>query len=250
MIRADFLAGAGAAAGVAFAQPPTPYTATLRFAVVCPQSGPDGRIGRQLLDGVRAAVDELNNERTSLERFLVYDAYDDHNTAADATVQASFATGNPETQAVIGHLSSGTTLVAEPAYANAQIALIVPTVTDDRVTSRGYRNVFRLPTKDSDEGSLVAAYAITTGSKAPHVAVQVATKVAAAINAGGYPVTATPDMVNAGQLNLYFAADRDVRRITAAIVTTTGLTAASSSPRPSRATNSHAARSARVFDLA
>nr|MDQ6942601.1 branched-chain amino acid ABC transporter substrate-binding protein [Candidatus Eremiobacteraeota bacterium] len=103
---------------------------------------------------------------------LLYTAYDDHNTPADATVQAAFATGSPDVMAVIGHISSSATLVTEPAYANAQVPLIVPTVTDDRITARGYRNVFRLPTKDSDEGSLVAAYAITTGSKAPHVVTQ------------------------------------------------------------------------------
>jgi branched-chain amino acid transport system substrate-binding protein len=172
MIRTEFLAGAGALAGAAQVAQLSPYTPTLRFAVVCPQSGADARIGRQLIAGVRAAADELNRERTSLERVLIFDTFDDHNTPADATVQASFATGSADTIAVIGHLSAGATLVTEPAYANAQIPLIVPTVTDDRITARGYRNVFRLPTKDSDEGSLIAAYVISTGSKAPHVTLQ------------------------------------------------------------------------------
>jgi branched-chain amino acid transport system substrate-binding protein len=172
VIRSEFLAGAGAAAGASQVAQVLPYTPTLRFAVVCPQSGPDARIGRQLLDGVRGATDEFNRIRPSFERLLLYTAYDDHNTPADATVQAAFATGSPDVIAVIGHVSSAATLVTEPAYANAQVALIVPTVTDDRITARGYRNVFRLPTKDSDEGSLVAAYVIKTGSKAPHVVSQ------------------------------------------------------------------------------
>jgi branched-chain amino acid transport system substrate-binding protein len=172
VIRSEFLAGAGGAAGAAQVAQITPYTPTLRFAVVCPQSGPDARIGRQLLDGVRGATDEFNRIRPSFERLLIYTAYDDHNTPADATVQAAFATGSPDVIAVIGHISAAATLVTEPAYANAQVALIVPTVTADRITARGYRNVFRLPTKDSDEGSLVAAYVIKTGSKAPHVVAQ------------------------------------------------------------------------------
>ncbi len=172
MIRSEFLAGLGGAATVTQVAQVQPYTATLRFAVVCPQSGPDARIGRQLLDGVRGATDEFNRNRPSFERVLLYTAYDDHNTPADATVQAAFATSSPDVMAVIGHVSSSATMIAEPAYANAQVPLIVPTVTDDRITARGYRNVFRLPTKDSDEGSLVAAYAIKTGSKAPHVVTQ------------------------------------------------------------------------------
>ena len=172
MIRSEFLAGAAAFVGATSPVQIQPYTRTLRFSVVCPQSGPDARIGRQLLDGVRGATDEFNRIRPSYEPVLLFTAYDDHNTPADATVQAAFATGSPDVMAVIGHLSSSATLVTEPAYANAQVPLIVPTVTDDRITARGYRNVFRLPTKDSDEGSLVAAYAITTGSKAPHVVTQ------------------------------------------------------------------------------
>ena len=171
MIRSGFLANAAAFAATPIL-PISPYTPTLRFAVVCPQSGPDTVFGRQLLAGVRGAVEELNAERLLNEPILLFDSYDDHNTTADATVQASFATANPATMAVIGHLSEAATYVAEPAYANAQVPLIVPTVTDDRITNRGYRNVFRLPVKDSDEGSLIATYVLATGSKSAVVATQ------------------------------------------------------------------------------
>lgn len=50
----------------------------------------------------------------------------------------------------------------------------------------------------------------------------VAANVAAAINGGSYPVTAS---VNAGVVTLYYANDRPVRRISAAIVTSTVITA-------------------------
>jgi branched-chain amino acid transport system substrate-binding protein len=178
MIRAQFLAAGAAAFGgdslrrVQIAQILPGYTPTFRIAVVCPQSGPDGRIGKQLVDGVRGAVDEINRERPSYQSLVLYNAYDDHNSAAEATVQADFATGAPDAMAVVGHLSATTTLATLQVYSNAQIPLIVPTVTDDRITERGFRNVFRLPAKDSDEGSLVAAYVISTGSKAPHVVSQ------------------------------------------------------------------------------
>lgn len=178
MIRAQFLAGAGGAAALigqaqdrAVAQI-IPVTPTFRFGVVCPQSGPDGRLGKELLAGVRGAVDEINRDRPSFQALVLYSAYDDHNTPAQATVQADFATGTPDALAVIGHLSAATTLATQQVYANAQIPVIVPTVTDDRIAARGYRNVFRLPVKDSDEGGLVAAYVVKSGSKAPHVVSQ------------------------------------------------------------------------------
>lgn len=172
MIRAQFLAGAGAlASGTQVAQI-VPYTPTFRFSVVAPQSGPDGALGRQLVAGVRGAVEEINRDRPSYQSLVLYNVYDDHNVAAEATVQADFATSAPDAMAVIGHLSATTTLATQQLYSNAQIAVIVPTVTDDRITERGYRNVFRLPVKDSDEGGLIAAYAIKTGSKSPHVVSQ------------------------------------------------------------------------------
>ncbi|BDE04837.1 hypothetical protein WPS_01130 [Vulcanimicrobium alpinum] len=172
MIRSAFLGALGSAAGATQVAQIQPFTATLRLAVVCPQSGEDRAFGQQLVAGVRAAVDYANDQRSSFDRALLVDTYDDHNTAADAMVQSQFALGNPDTMAVIGHLSAGATLTALQNYANAQIALVVPTVTDDRLTARGYRNVFRLPTKDSSEGNLLADYAVKTGAKAPHVVTQ------------------------------------------------------------------------------
>jgi branched-chain amino acid transport system substrate-binding protein len=170
--RGDFLRGAANVAGAAAILPPSPFTPSLRLAVVCPQSGIDRVVGQQLVTGVRAAVDYANNLRSPFDRALLYEAYDDHNIPSDAVVQSSFAIGNPDTLATIGHLSSAATLVALQGYGAAQMPLIVPTVTDDRLTEKGYRNIFRLPTKDSDEGALVAQYAISTGSKAPHVVTQ------------------------------------------------------------------------------
>jgi branched-chain amino acid transport system substrate-binding protein len=171
MIRSHFLAGLGAAPLVGAAELPV-YTATLRLAVVAPQSGSDARLGRQLVDGVRAAVEDQNRLRFATERAFVFDAFDDRNTAADARVQAGFAANNPDTVVVIGHLAAEPTLAALDVYDQARVPLIVPTVTDDRLTAKGYRNVFRLPAKDSDEGTLVAAYVLSTGAKAPHVVSQ------------------------------------------------------------------------------
>ena len=171
MIRSHFLAGLGSAPLVGAADLPV-YTATLRLAVIAPQTGPDARVGRQLIEGVRASVDDQNRLRFQTERAFIVDTFDDRNTAADARVQASFASDNPDTVAIIGHLAATPTLAALDIYNQARIPLIAPTVTDDRLTANGYRNVFRLPAKDSDEGALVAAYVLSTGAKAPQVVSQ------------------------------------------------------------------------------
>ncbi|MBV9439011.1 MAG: ABC transporter substrate-binding protein, partial [Candidatus Eremiobacteraeota bacterium] len=172
MIRSTFLTFAGGAAGATQLAQIAPYTATLRIAALCPQSGPDRALGLQLLDGVRASADEANRLRTTLDPVLIVTAFDDRNTPADAIVQGQFAANAPDVVAAIGHLSASATLAALQRYASAQIPLVVPTVTDDRVTAQGYRNIFRLPAKDSDEGRLVAGYVVQTGSRAPHVVTQ------------------------------------------------------------------------------
>lgn len=156
MLRSHFLASAGA---TAVAQLNSPATTTT-FGVVAPFSGPDIRLGERLADGVRAAIDDTNRLRGSLDRIYALRTFDDNNTVANAMVNAQFATGDGSIVAVIGHLASRTTVAAIPTYAAAQMALIVPVSTDDRVTATNYHNVFRLQTKDASEGALFARYVI------------------------------------------------------------------------------------------
>ncbi len=58
----------------------------------------------------------------------------------------------------IGHLSGKITSQVLRYYADANMGLIVPAATTDSITAQGYRNVFRLPTKDSTEGTLHAKF--------------------------------------------------------------------------------------------
>lgn len=173
MIRAAFLAGLGGTTAAAAAPAPLPvFTPSLRIAIVAPESGDAASLGRQLIDGARAAVETINRQRPSFNPYVLLDVHDDRNDAQNAVVQASFAANNPDVVAVIGHLSAAPTLAALQTYASANVALVVPTVTDDRVTAQGYRSVFRLPTKNGDEGGMLAAYAIKAGAKAPLVVAQ------------------------------------------------------------------------------
>jgi phage tail sheath gpL-like len=84
----------------------------------------------------------------------------------------------------------------------------------------------------SNPGSIritIGATTITVILAGNETLAQVVQKVVAGINAGGYPVTAAADATTAGQVNLYFAPDRDVRRFAVAIFSNTGLVADTSS---------------------
>lgn len=135
---------------------PGQFAQQLTFGINVPLSGPLEEYGRQVVRGVEAAIDESNRYNAPLTRAFGIRTFDDQNSSAVATSNIAVAQNDPSIVAMIGNLTAEVTLASLPQYANANFALVVPSVTTDDITSRGYRNVFRLPTKDSSEGQLFA----------------------------------------------------------------------------------------------
>jgi branched-chain amino acid transport system substrate-binding protein len=170
MLRSDFLAGLGS---VTVGQTIQSITSAVSIGVQGPFSGADRPLGEQLANGVRAAIDDANNLRTSIDKIWAMRTFDDQNRIANAVVTASFATGDSAILGVVGHINAKGTIAALPTYAGAQMPVIVPATTDDGVTATNYRNIFRLVTKDSTEGALLARYAVQQNRvKSPFVFVQ------------------------------------------------------------------------------
>ncbi|MDQ2991869.1 MAG: branched-chain amino acid ABC transporter substrate-binding protein [Candidatus Eremiobacteraeota bacterium] len=162
MRRSGFLAGGVALATAAAALPAraqyigTPYRQQLTIAVNVPLSGPLGPYGIAVVNGARAAVDYDTRYSGPLERAFSIRTFDDQGALAIAITNAQFAAGDNTVVATIGGLTADVTVGCLSEYANDGMPLIVPAVTADAVTARGYRNVFRLPTKDTTEGILFA----------------------------------------------------------------------------------------------
>lgn len=159
MLRSEFLAGAGAAmlasgnAGFPNQNGVLPQT---NIGVNVPLTGPLGQFGSQIVKGAQACVDETNRFTPSITRFWGLRTLDDQNNSTVATSNVFVAASDPSVMGMIGNLTVDTTLAALPQYANANFALVIPSVTADVVTRRGFRNIFRLPTKDSSAGQLFA----------------------------------------------------------------------------------------------
>jgi branched-chain amino acid transport system substrate-binding protein len=163
MLRSEFLAGIGAAAllpntngvpnqgGIA-----TQYNLGLNV----PLTGPLGQYGAEVLRGVQACIDETNRFRPSINSYWGVRTFDDQNSATVAASNVFVAASDPSVIGMIGNLTVDTTLASLPQYANANFAIVVPSVTADVITARGFHNVFRLPTKDSSEGQLFARSAL------------------------------------------------------------------------------------------
>jgi branched-chain amino acid transport system substrate-binding protein len=139
--------------------------------VGAPLSGPASDAGRQILDGVRAAVNQTNATTGSFGTAFAYRTFDDQGALAQMIVNAQFAAADPSIVAMIGGLDGKLTAAALPSFANAGLPLIVAASTADAVTERGYRNVWRLPTKDATEGQLFARYLARNGKPTHAIAV-------------------------------------------------------------------------------
>jgi branched-chain amino acid transport system substrate-binding protein len=167
MIRSDFLMGAGTMLATGVTAPFSQNGVLQQFSigVNVPLSGPLAEYGKQIVSGVQAAVNEANRYNSTLMRAWGIRTFDDQNTIAVATSNAFVAAADPGVIAMVGNLTTDVTLAALEQYRNASFACVVPALTADVITSRGFRNVFRLPTKDSSEGRLFAR-AVLQGKKA------------------------------------------------------------------------------------
>ena len=173
MKRSGFIAAAAAAAASGIATPlraqvipiqpiqvPQQYLQQLTIAVNVTLSGPLGKYGQEVLKGVQAAVDETNRFNAPISHVWGLRALDDRNDPGLAASNANVAAADFTVIGMIGNLTAPMTLAALSRYANVGFAVIVPTVTADAVTKRGYHNVYRLPAKDSSSGRLFASAAL------------------------------------------------------------------------------------------
>ncbi len=158
MERAAFLQSllATTVVGPITPQSPQQVLQLLNIGVNVPLSGNLAYFGKEVAKGVQAAVDEANRNNPLIGKAYGVRTYDDQNSGAIATSNVLVAAADPSVVGMVGNLTLDVTMTALPQYANAGFALVVPSVTADKLTQQGYHNVFRLPTTDSEEGQLFA----------------------------------------------------------------------------------------------
>ena len=162
--RSFLLSGGAAAAGAA-----VPAAARAQFinqqfqqqitiGVNVPLTGDRANAGREVLQGVQAAIDETNRFGGSFNSAFTVRTFDDMDALAQSILNVQFAASDSTIVGMVGGFDGPVITSTLSTYANAQMPLLVPGATADSVTARGYRNVFRLPTRDSLEGQLYAAF--------------------------------------------------------------------------------------------
>jgi branched-chain amino acid transport system substrate-binding protein len=169
MQRATFLQSLLATTTLAPVTPlQQPVLQQLTIGVNVPLSGNYANYGREIVKGVTAAIDETNKYNATLTKAYGIRYFDDQNSGAIATSNVLVAAADPSIVGMVGNLTLDVTMTALPQYANAGFAIVVPSVTADKLTQQGYHNLYRLPTNDSSEGRLFAS-AVLHGRKSMNV---------------------------------------------------------------------------------
>jgi branched-chain amino acid transport system substrate-binding protein len=178
MKRATFVKNGAAAAALgllpraALAQTfNNPYQQKLTVAVNVPLSGDSQKAGLQVEWGAQAALDELNRTSGEFGTAFAVRTFDDMDALAQAIVNVQEAAADETILATIAGFDGSLITATLDAYQNAQMPVIVAGSTADSITQRGYRMVWRLPTKDSVEGQLAAQFALARAKPKQPIAV-------------------------------------------------------------------------------
>jgi branched-chain amino acid transport system substrate-binding protein len=131
----------------------------IKIGVAQPLSGPLADLGKDMVNGVQLAVDELNKKGFKVDgkaaQFEVV-AIDDKADPAEAKKVAQQLV-DAGVVAVVGHLTSGSSIEAAPVYAQKSIAQMAIS-TNPKFTELGHATAFRLVASDMMQARAVGSY--------------------------------------------------------------------------------------------
>jgi branched-chain amino acid transport system substrate-binding protein len=144
----------------------------VKIGTASPLSGPGAHQGKDIENGARMAIDDLNAKNISIggkKIKWVLQAEDDGSDPKMGTAVAQKLVDGG-VAGVVGHLNSGTTVPASKIYNGAGIPQISPATTSPVYTHQGYKTAFRVVANDNLIGRALAVYSIDT-LKAKKIAV-------------------------------------------------------------------------------
>lgn len=129
-----------------------------------PLSGPGAHLGKDIENGARMAIEDLNAKGVTIGGRKVTWRLSPEDDGSDPKTGTAVAQKlvDAGVAGVVGHLNSGTTVPASKIYANAGIPQISPAATTPVYTQQGYKTAFRVVANDSLIGRALARYAVDT----------------------------------------------------------------------------------------
>ncbi|CAB3754476.1 Leucine-, isoleucine-, valine-, threonine-, and alanine-binding protein [Paraburkholderia solisilvae] len=134
---------------------------TVKIGEVAPTTGQIAHLGKDIENGARLAVEEINAKGLTINGqkvTLVLDAQDDAADPRTAT-QVAQKLVDDKVVAVVGHLNSGTSIPASKIYSDAGIVQISPASSNPAYTQQGFKTTYRVVATDAQQGPALATYA-------------------------------------------------------------------------------------------
>ncbi|MCB6185331.1 branched-chain amino acid ABC transporter substrate-binding protein [Leeia sp. TBRC 13508] len=125
-------------------------------------SGPIAHVGKDNEYGARLAIDDLNAKKIKIGGQVAKFELISEDDAADPKLAVVVAQKlvDAKVSAVIGHLTSGTSIPAAKLYADAGIPQITPSATNPKFTQQGFKTTFRMVANDIQQGSAMGKFAV------------------------------------------------------------------------------------------
>lgn len=136
-------------------------TVVVKIGHVAPVTGAIAHLGKDNENGARLAIEEINAKGLNIGGKTVRLELDPQDDAADprTAVQVAQRLVDDHVVAVIGHLTSGTSIPASKIYSDAGIVQISPSATNPTYTLQGFKTTYRMVGTDAQQGPALAAYA-------------------------------------------------------------------------------------------
>ncbi|HZW20864.1 branched-chain amino acid ABC transporter substrate-binding protein [Noviherbaspirillum sp.] len=150
-----------AAISFAFASAASAQEQVVRIGHVSATSGPIAHLGKDMENGARMAIDELNAKGVTIggkkAKFELL-AEDDAGDPRQGTAAAQKLV-DAKVNGVIGHQNSGTSIPASKIYHDAGIPQISQAATNPKYTQQGFKTAFRVVANDGQLGGTLGRYA-------------------------------------------------------------------------------------------
>lgn len=131
---------------------------TVKLASMSPLTGGQSDQGVQIRNATQLAVADYAPQFKKLGVDLQLVSYDDQADPAVGTANARRMVADPLILAMIGTYNSGVAIPVSEVFAPSHLALITPSATGVKVTTRGLNNVNRVVARDDAQGAAIGKF--------------------------------------------------------------------------------------------
>ena len=135
---------------------------TIKIASQSPLSGGQSALGEGIKLGTQLAIEQLKAPIEKLGFKVDLVPFDDQAKPDVGVANAKNIIADKDIMVVIGHLNSGVAIPSSEVYKEANLAMISPANTNEKITDRGYPNVNRVCGRDDVQGPVGAEFAAST----------------------------------------------------------------------------------------